>query len=94
LLHAGSASSALSAGNYQVFQAVKKGRKVVSTPVRFSVSYSASDDIVNLTLVGKPTFTSGGKLMLVASGITDPSGDTLVGNTLFTIARGAKGISG
>jgi hypothetical protein len=45
-------------------------------------------------LIGKPTFTSGGELMLTALGITDPSGDNLVGNTVFTISPKAKGISG
>ena len=58
------------------------------------MSYSAADDTVSLTLAGKPTFTSGGQLILTASGITDPSGDTLVGNTVFTILPKAKGISG
>jgi len=80
--------------NYEVLQTTKKGKKTVSTPVSFSVSYDAADDTVNLTLAGKPTFTSGGRLMLTASGITDPSGDTLAGNTVFTILPKAKGISG
>ncbi len=87
-------ASAQNAGNYQVLQTTKKGRKTVSKPVSFTVSYSARDDAVSLTLAGKPTFTSGGQLILTASGITDPSGDTLVGNTVFTILPKAKGISG
>ena len=87
-------ASALNSGNYQVLQSTKKGRKTVSKPVRFTVSYNATDDAVSLTLAGKPTFTSGGKLILTASGITDKSGDTLVGNTVFTIKPKAKGISG
>jgi hypothetical protein len=77
-----------------VLQSTKKGKKTVGSPVRFKVSYSASNDAVSLTLAGKPTFTSGGKLTLTASAITDPSGDTFVGNTVFTIKPKAKGISG
>ena len=87
-------ASALNAHNYQVLQLTKKGKKTVSSPVGFKVSYSASNDAVSLTLVGKPKFTSGGKLTLTAAGITDPSGDALVGNTAFTILAKAKRISG
>jgi hypothetical protein len=58
------------------------------------VSYNATDDAVSLTFAGKPTFTSGGKLILAASGITDTSGDTLVGTSAFTIKPKAKAISG
>ena len=87
-------ASAQNGSNYQVLQTTKKGRKTVSKPVSFSVSYSDGDDSVSLTLAGKPTFTSGGQLILTASGITDPSGDTLAGNTVFTILPKAKGISG
>jgi RHS repeat-associated protein len=87
-------ASALKARNYQVLQSIKKGRKTVSKPVHFTVSYNATDDAVSLTLAGKPTFTSGGKLLLTASGITDKFGDTLVGNSVFTVKPKAKGISG
>ena len=87
-------ASAVNSANYQVLQKTKKGKKTVSTPVRFTVSYSAGDDAVSLTLAGKPTFTSGGQLTLTASGITDTAGGTLAGNTVFTIAPKAKGISG
>ncbi len=87
-------ASAMSSGNYQVLQKTKKGKKTVSEPVGFTVSYNAADDAVSLTLAGKPTFTGGGQLFLKSSGITDPSGDTLVGNTVFTISPKAKAISG
>ena len=87
-------ASTITSGNYQVLQKTKKGKKTVSKPVSFTVSYSAADDAASLTLAGKPTFTSGGQLILNASGITDPSGDTLAGNTVFAISPKAKGISG
>ena len=77
-----------------MLQKTKKGKKTVSKPVSFTVSYSPSDDTVSLTLAGKPTFTSGGELILTGSGITDPSGGTLIGNTVFTILPKAKGIAG
>jgi fibronectin-binding autotransporter adhesin len=89
-----SSSSAQNAANYQVLQATKKGKKTVYKPVGLSLLYSPSDDTVSLTLAGTPTFTSGGKLVLTASGIADPAGDTLAGNTVFTIRAKAKGISG
>ena len=87
-------SSAQNSGNYQLLQTTKKGKKTVSKPVGFSVSYSAGTDTVNVIFAGKPTFTSGGTLMLAASGISDPSGDILVGATVFTISPRARGISG
>jgi hypothetical protein len=89
-----SPSNAATSGNYRVLQKTKKGKKTVSKPVNLTVSYTALNNAVSLTLIGKPTFTSGGELMLAASGITDPSGDHLVGNTVFTISPKAKGISG
>ncbi len=76
-----------------MLQKTKKGKKIVSKPVGFSVSYNSSDKAVSLILAGKPTFTSGGEVILVASGIKDPSGDTLAGNAVFTILPKAKGIS-
>lgn len=88
------AASAQNSGNYQVLQITKKGKKSISKPVGFSVTYNAADDAVSLTLAGKPTFTSGGQLILTASGITDTAGDALIGNTVFTILPNAKGISG
>ena len=87
-------ASAGSSANYRVLQSTKKGRKTSSKPVPFTVSYNATDDAVSLTLEGKPAFTSGGQLILIASGITDTSGDALVGNTVFTIKPKAKGIAG
>ena len=87
-------ASAQNSRNYQVLQKTKKGKKTVSKPVGVSVSYDGANDTVSVTLAGKPTFTSGGQLILMGSAITDPSGDTLVGNTVFTISPKAKGISG
>ena len=85
---------ALNSSNYRVLQSTKKGKTTTSKPVSFTVSYGAFNDTVSLTLAGKPTFTSGGQLILTAAGISDPSGATLVGNTVFTILPKAKGISG
>ena len=87
-------ASAQNPGNFLVRQNTKKGKKEISASVAFSVSYNSSDDTVSLTLAGKPTFTGGGTLSLTASGITDTSGDTLVGSTVFTISPKADGISG
>ncbi len=87
-------ASATNAANYQVLETTKKGRKTVSTPVGFKVSYDTANDAVSLTLASPPKFPSGGKLILSASGIKGTVGGTLVGNTVFTILPDARGISG
>jgi hypothetical protein len=86
-------ASAQNAGNYQLFQVVKRGRKTLHTPVGFQVSYNSANHKVNLVLAGKPAFKNGGGLLLVPSGITDTSGESLVGQSTFTILAHARGIT-
>ncbi len=84
--------SALDGANYQLFQSVKRGRKVSHEPVRFFLSYDDSSHTVSVNFFGKPAFSRGGGLVLNPSGITDPAGDTLVGSSTFTILASGRGI--
>jgi hypothetical protein len=79
--------------NYELLQTTKHGRKTSSKPVRFQAVYSASSYTVSLKLFGKPAFTRGGLLILNPSGITDTSGDSLVGSVFFTILVHGRGIT-
>jgi hypothetical protein len=87
-------AGAQNSGNDQLFQSVKKGRKTTHKPVGLTASYNAANHTVSLLVAGKPAFTTGGGLVLTASGITDTAGDPLSGPTTFTISAHARGISG
>ena len=51
---------------------------------------------MSLVLVGKQSFPLGGRLIVKSTppnGVTDPSGNPLVGNTAFAIRPNARGFS-
>lgn len=85
-------ASAESTANYQVLEAVKKGKKITEKPIAFQVSYNAATDSVDLTVSGNPAFTDGGELIVNTSGISGQAGGTGAGSTTYTIAARAKGI--
>jgi hypothetical protein len=86
-------ANVLNVGNYQVLQTVKHGRRSLAKAVSFHID-EASAESINVVLVGKPTFTRGGELILNTSGITDMSGGSLIGQAMFTILAHARGITG
>ena len=100
------AATADISSNYSVVQATKAGgRAKAIKPVRLHVAYKAAAHVVKLTFSGKPRFTAGGQLVLIASGATgiaSSSGVPLDGNTgnqpgadaVYTILPRAQGISG
>ena len=73
-----------SPGNYQMSACVQKrqGRKRVTVlqPIGFLASFDASNNKLTLKPTGKQTFARGGKLTLVAAGITSIAGAALDGN--------------
>lgn len=80
--------------NYQLdnvtTKKVKKKVKITLHPITaFTVSYVPSTDTVDLTLLGKQTFPTGGQLTIVggAGGVTGGSGASLTGTTTFTISK-------
>jgi RHS repeat-associated protein len=90
-------ASATNPANYQLdtvtTKRVKKKVKRILHPItRFTVSYSAANDSVDLTLIGKQAFPTGGQLTLVSGpsgGVTGASGAPLAGTTALAIS--AKG---
>jgi hypothetical protein len=88
------AATAQNASNYSVLATTGRGRKTASKRVRFNVSYNPTSFAVDLVLQGKQAFPKGGMLSVNMGprGITDPSGDSLVGTTLFTILPNASGL--
>jgi hypothetical protein len=88
------------AANYQVDSAVTKrvNRKNVTLlqPVNFTVAYNPSTHVVALTMQGKPKFTKGGQIRVIATppnGVSSASGVALGANdTVFTILPKARGI--
>ncbi len=98
-------ATAGNSSNYSVVQTSKVvGRAKAIKPVRLHVAYKAAAHAVKLTFSGKPRFTAGGQLVLIASGATgiaSSSGVPLDGNTgnqpgadaVYTILPRARGIS-
>jgi streptogramin lyase len=95
---------AASVVNYTLSQFQRRGGQLVSSPVTFMAAYDATAHDVTLTLVGKPKFVKGGKLVVVAQppgGLTSAAGAPLDGgnqgtfgdNGTFVIARKGNGIS-
>jgi hypothetical protein len=90
-------ASATNPAHYQLdtvsTKRVKKTVKRILHPItNFQVSYSAATDSVDLTLIGKQTFPTGGQLTIVggpSGGVTGASGAPLGGTTVFAIS--AKG---
>jgi hypothetical protein len=58
---------------------------------KFTVSYLAASNAVEITLGSAETFPSGGELT-VLGGVITASGGTLSGPAVFTISKGGKSI--
>ena len=69
-----------------------KQKMISFTPLPFSVSAVTSNS-VTLTLAGKPKFSKGGQLTVVAAGLESSAGAFLAANGVFTISKGGKQIS-
>jgi streptogramin lyase len=98
-------ATAGNSSNYSVAQVTKARRARAVKPIRLRAAYQAANDMVKLTLVGKPRFTAGGQLRLTASGptgISSTSGVPLEGNmgnepganAVYMILPNARGIAG
>jgi hypothetical protein len=89
------------AANYQVASAVikrvRKKRITVFQPVNVTAAYNPSTEAVTLTIQGKPKFTKGGQIKVVAAsptGVSSAAGVLLDSNdTVFTILPKAMGIT-
>jgi len=91
-------------GNYQLnlITTKKVKRKIVQVlkPIQFQASYNATNNSVNIMLIGKQTFPKGGQLS-VFGGVTSAAGVAVDGNNegiagdsgVFTILANAKGIA-
>jgi hypothetical protein len=87
-------ASATSPVHYQLdtvtTKRVKKTIKHILHPItQFTVSYSPAHNSVDLTLIGKQTFPTGGQLTIVSGpsgGVTGASGAPLGGPTVFAIS--------
>jgi hypothetical protein len=70
---------------------VKKKTTTILKPItNFTVSYNASSETVNLTLIGTQAFSTGGKLTVVGTppnGVSGASGAPLAGSTVFAISK-------
>ena len=88
-------ATADNAGNFQLDSVTtKKVRKKTTTSLHpitaFTVSYDDATDTVDLTLIGKQAFPTGGQLTVVGippNGISGASGAPLGGNIVFTISK-------
>jgi hypothetical protein len=91
----GSGTSPLAlSGKIDSMTTIKDRRKKETTlhPItKFTVSYLAASDAVEITLGAEDTFTTGGQIT-VLSDLTNRSGTTLSGSAVFTIAEGGKSI--
>ena len=83
--------------NYQMTQTIQHGRKMVNQAVNFSVRYTGGSTVVDLVTAGKPAFTKGGRIVVIATppgGIADTSGDPLAADTTLVILPKARGLVG
>ena len=88
------AAAASIAANYQVdtvtTKRVKKKIETILHPIKkFTVSYVAASDAIEIKLGAKETFPTGGQIT-VLGGLTTASGGTLTGPAVFTISKGGK----
>ncbi len=89
-------ASASSAASYQVAtvstKRVKKQIETILHPIKkFTVSYVAANDAIEIKLGAMQTFPTGGELT-VLGGLTTASGGTLSGPAVFTISKGGKSL--
>ena len=90
------AGRAQNPNNYTVLATSRHGRKSVTKPVGFQVSYNPNTFVVDLVLAGRQAFPKGGQLIVNAAapaGLADPAGNLLVGTTIFTILPQASGLA-
>jgi hypothetical protein len=84
-------------GSYQLgfFVTKRVKRKVVRLlqTVGFSLTYNASNNSVRLLLSGRQTFSKGGQITLLATGITSSDGAALAGNAVFVISPNGRSLS-
>ncbi len=79
------ASRADNAANYHVTHYVRLGTTVTTQRVKLHAQYLPASNAVDLILSGRPSFGMGGLIDVNAappSGLTDPSGDYLIGGPL------------
>ena len=91
------ASIAANPANYEVdsttIKVVKRKRESILEPItNFTVSYNAVGDEATISFTGKETFPNGGQIAVLNS-VTDGSGATLAGFTIFKITDGGKRIT-
>lgn len=90
-------TAAANPANYSVVQFRRRGRRLIARAVKFRASYDATAHWVVLTLVGRPKFAAGGKLVVAGSaagGLVDASGTPLAGGgATFIIARKGSAIT-
>ncbi len=88
-------ASATNAVNFQLAtittKKVKNKLTTILHPItKFTVSYVAATDSVDLTLVGKQTFPTGGQLTIVnrpPGGVEGATGASLGGKTVFAVSK-------
>ena len=74
----------------------KKTVKILKPITSFTVSYNAANDSVNLTLIGKQAFATGGQLTVIGTppnGVSGASGGALGGTNVFAISKNGKAIT-
>jgi sugar lactone lactonase YvrE len=94
-------ATATNRGDYQLatvtIRKVKKKPTTILKPItNFTVSYDAAMETVNLTLIGKQAFPTGGKLTVIGTppnGVSGASGALLGGPTVFGISKNGKTIA-
>ena len=94
-------AAASNRGYYQLDSVTtKKVKKKTTTILRpitgFTVSYVAATDTVDVNLIGKQTFPTGGRLTIVSTasgGVAGASGAPISGHTVFTISKNGKAIT-
>jgi hypothetical protein len=87
-----STATAKNPANYQLdsitTKKVGKKTKTILHPItRFTVSYVAGTDTVDLSLIGTQAFATGGQLTVVKGGVTGASDAALAGSTVFRISK-------
>ena len=89
-------ASASNTASYQVAtvstKRVKKKIETILHPIKkFTVSYVAANNAIEIKLGAMQTFPTGGELT-VLGGLTTASGGTLTGPAVFTISKGGKSL--
>jgi hypothetical protein len=91
----GDSSQAAGSESYAITRAVKKKRRVVAKPIPFIARYKAATNSVDLLVLGKPPFKSGGQIIVEAAPsdeIAATSGAEFLGRTVLTILPNALSV--